>query len=285
MTVFNNANALRVGSSTVSKVYMGATQVWPASTGYGDLRDIASLALWLDSRYVNGIAGTNPATGAAVASWSDLSLLAYPAVTQATSNKRPTIASYTNGTKTFPAVLFNGTSHALTTPTVDQWGSLAQNQGAITVISVARTATIATGNRNTFHLGRDASTTAARIGVGMMTANWRGGSRRLDGDAFTTITGPTATVNTWVVQSVVFHYSSAIAYHYINGTLNTTVNPFLAAGNVSNTTSDYGAIGSSITGTAEYWNGAIASVAVLRSASDTDRIAAENYLKTAFGIT
>jgi hypothetical protein len=63
MTLLNTASAVRLGSNTVSRVYAGATIVWPTVIP----KQVPGLLWWLDASKLVG------ANGAAIASWSDLS--------------------------------------------------------------------------------------------------------------------------------------------------------------------------------------------------------------------
>lgn len=63
----NDSDAIYLGAQTVDAVYVGATKVWPASSGFAPT-DIDDCVMWLDAAQITGLAD-----GDAVDTWYDSS--------------------------------------------------------------------------------------------------------------------------------------------------------------------------------------------------------------------
>jgi hypothetical protein len=230
-------------------------------------RLIPNLGLWLEADV--GIT----LVGGAVDAWADQSGNGRNFSAPALSN-RPAYSGTLNG---LPVLTFDGSTDYLTGNAASL--NIAQNVDGLTMIVVAKYAT-STVQRS---FGISTTTSAARCLVGVSTTQWLIGSRRLDGDTGTLVSGGT-TNNNYVIQSGVLRYSVATAGVFVNSASQSDT-AFQTAGNTSNTASMRVVIGTG-TDLASFMSGDIAEVIVYqRAISVEERNSVERYLSVKWGIT
>lgn len=191
-----------------------------------------------------------------------------PSLTQSVAADRPTVGTDLNKT----VATFSSDWVDILVPL--GFASIAQ----ITIVAVIKPTSslttvlrIATGTANTGRATLDAGNVI------------RMGGRRLDADAFQSLSGTTTTTDTWVVAAGSIDYQNRTVRVYVNGIEDATpLTTFQTAGVTSATNPTFIRLG---TGTTEYFPGSMAEILVYLKLLSTDEMSAiTRYLRAKWGI-
>jgi hypothetical protein len=252
----------------------GTKPVWP---------NISGLQLWLDAAdattLYDATSGGNLVStdGATVARWQDKSGNGRH-FTQATANARPLLKTAIKNSKNI--IRCDGANDILSISNVN----FTNNISALTMFCVGRT-TLAPNNnwQCLINASTGSSAQSSRAAIGINTTTDVGG-RRLDANAYQSVSAGTPTINQWALLGGAFNYSSASLVAYKNGTGTSRVGGFQTAGNTSATNSL--ALSTGGTGASGEWlTGDIAEIIIYNTAITTaQRQSVEAYLNAKWAI-
>jgi hypothetical protein len=230
--------------------------------------------LWLDARYVTGQGGTQPADGAAVASWADLSGGSSNTVSQSTSSARPLFSATT------PSLTFDGTNDYLSAGVVPFPAG-----GPFSMYVVARPAVV---NKGMTFAVLDSSTNTQPVIAADISASAVARAFRRD-DAADLALASITTGNVLHLWSAVSPSAASVTLWRDGAGANTaTVSPMTGDGTTSVTELLVGARRSTTTAgvLSSFLQGSISAVLMFSVAhDDATRHQVEQYLVTAFGLS
>lgn len=220
---------------------------------------IPSLALWLRADGNVYYSGTTQCTNAQdVATWVDGSVNGYNA-TEAT-NKPVFYTGLYNG---LPGILYNGSNDILR---LGGSTNLGRNVSGCSIFAVVDSA-------STTQVGKQfVSISSSTLGnnrcvlrTGSVANKWSFGGRCLDADSAVLSNSSAASTTNPTALCAIFDYSVKKAYLYVNGVLDTTIDPFQTATTTSNTAPANVGIGAGCDNT-NWWNGYIMEVCIYNKA-------------------
>lgn len=252
----------------------GAAAWTPAALG-------SALALWLDG----ADAGTITLNGSTVSQWKDKSGNAYD-LTQPTAALQPQYEA--TGMNGKPA-LNNLIGRRLQTGALP----VLRNVNGATMVAVARFTTPlvgAMGNGMLVFVSNGAGLGSTRFGLNANPIPGTPGTysvagRRLDADAFATVSSPTAVTSDPVIWMGNADYATAQANSWLNGVPDIVSATFQTAGNTSDTNALGVSVFNSPSGTiAIYDNTRLSEAIIIKTTlSTTDRQLLEGYLAWKWG--